>query len=155
MPLTRVFLAAVISIAGAITILAALPSVGRTQTGGCPGNLIFTKAIKDFKDRKIGELNVYYDPGTGVNCARTMHAGRTWGVEYQTSVHLRRCHTNRPGASCDPVPQDHQRLDIDNYKYYAGPVKLNARGECIWASGKIGNWKSVHTRPQLVGAFCN
>ena len=45
--------------------------MGRTADDSCAGTLIFSKAIRDKQDRKIGELNVYYNAANKVNCART------------------------------------------------------------------------------------
>ena len=137
---------------GMVAGLNALPA--GAADGECGGNLIFHKPIKDGQDRKIGELNIYYNAANGKNCAKTMHAGRTWGKPMQTSVLLMRCRSDaRPGSECFNR-RDDTVMDSEVYEYYAGPVRIDGRGNCIWASGSVGAF-TVVTRPDGKAAVCD
>ena len=148
---TRTILAAV-AIA-TVAVISAGPTSRASAADECGGNLIFTKAIRDNQDRKVGELNVYYSAATGMNCAKTMHAGRTWDKKMYTSVQLRRCYQGvGPGDPCFGAPEN-IRSDHGNFAFYAGPVKINAENRCIWAIGHVGDWYAS-TRPDQNAAFC-
>jgi hypothetical protein len=142
------------AVAVATFAAAAAAPPAHAADGTCGGNLIFTKAIKDDKDRKLGELNVYFNPANGNNCARTVHSDRTWGQAMRTTVALNRCYKGiGPGDPCFFDPDKDERHDTGSFKYFAGPVSINAENRCIWAIGWIKGFYAS-TRPDQQAAFC-
>ena len=53
---------------------------------------------------------------------------------------------------CDSQ-RDDVGLDAGQFSYYAGPVRVDGKDRCIWASGTVGEW-TVVTRPDGRAAFC-
>jgi hypothetical protein len=157
----RLLLAVAATVAVAVVAVvawAAAPSAGASD--GCAGNLIFSKPIKDGKNRKVGELDVYWNPATERNCAITLHAGRTWGKELDTGVRLSRCAKSvKAGDYCETDPDEDKPWVKDDgaFLYQAGPVSLKAAGRCIFAEGDMylqGHWRSESTTPDHTGRFC-
>ncbi len=83
----------------------------------------------------LGYLDVYYDAGTGYNCARTVTGGRYWGKAAEIGVWLTRCKEISPGPTCI---EGLTREQGGQYHYYAGPVRVHAPHNCIYAMGYIG-----------------
>lgn len=114
----------------------------------CSGSLISTKGITS-NGTAIGELDVYYDSSTGKNCAITQAGGPSWGIKKEMTVSLAICHKTGPSWNCDPGVN----VDPGNYYYYAGPVSLGARGQCIMAEGGIF-WNGVLNATSTGPGFC-
>ncbi|MFI7031196.1 protein kinase [Microbispora rosea] len=66
-----------------------------------------------------------YNPGTGENCVVTI---KTADVGKATPV-----------SATLEVQGGGSRTDSGNYEYYAGPVKLQAKGKCVKYSGSVGS----------------
>ncbi|WP_185949514.1 serine/threonine-protein kinase [Microbispora sp. KK1-11] len=66
-----------------------------------------------------------YNPGTGENCVVTI---KTADVGKATPV-----------SATLEVQGGGSRTDSGNYEYYAGPVKLQAKGKCVRYSGRVGS----------------
>lgn len=110
----------------------------------CGGNLVDQRNIYlnpgAANQTKIGELQLYYNPQNGNNCAQVKHGGPTWGVKLWTAVSLGRCE-NRQDRVCNHnqsgnVPGQFQ-VDIGEYIEYAGPVRLHTPNSCVRAAGYI------------------
>ncbi len=113
---------------------AALPGPNRDPgAGDCAGNLIWHKNVMAGAT-KVGELDVYYNASTGVNCAKVNHGGPSWGVATLTYMNYYVCQETNPGPHCTPI--DH-KADQGQYAYYAGPLKFTPGNHCLWAGGYI------------------
>ncbi|MER6951114.1 hypothetical protein ABT294_44590 [Nonomuraea sp. NPDC000554] len=75
---------------------------------------------------RTGTLEVYYNSGTGKNCALAYGYGSTAGKKTYKSVTI--------GVSSG-TQADH---DYGQFAQYAGPVYTSARNKCINVSGWIG-----------------
>ncbi len=127
-------LAATLAFIPASSASASLPGPNRDPgAGDCAGNLIWHKNVMAGAT-KIGELDIYYNASTGVNCAKLNHGGPTWGVASDTYMYLHKCQQTAPGPRCDVLET---KWDRDNYAYYAGPLKVTANNHCVWAGGNI------------------
>ncbi|GAB3152212.1 serine/threonine protein kinase [Microbispora hainanensis] len=71
-----------------------------------------------------GTVYQLYNPGTGENCVITI---KTADVGKETPV-----------SATLEVQGGGSRTDSGNYKYYAGPAKLQAKGKCVRYSGSVG-----------------
>ena len=71
-----------------------------------------------------GYIAVYYNSSTGNNCAMT--------------------YTNRPGVTQEIFvgisvwDSTKEVTQTGNFKYYAGPVSVYAKGKCIGIEGRVG-----------------
>src|SRR5262245_60513854 len=120
-------------------------------SGNCPGTLIESRPLV-VDEKKVGELDVFYNSATGKNCARMNHAGRTWGKRLKTRVWIGICSERRPGGNVCHYNTRTDAVQKGRFKYYAGPVttKVSARGHCIAASGYLwinGKRHTVGTQP--------
>lgn len=114
---------------------------------GCPGNLVGLKNIhRDFdpSKTKLGEIQLYYNPADGRNCARTMHSAATWGKRLSTAVILRTCARKDYSASygCVGAPSLREKQDWDYYEYQAGPRTLPGRDRCVQVVGQVGEFQT-------------
>jgi hypothetical protein len=84
--------------------------------------------VVDEKGKKGGEMEVYWSESLGKKCVVTQSTGKIRGVEkYMAAVIcLKRCNGENPTV-----------VDYQLYSFYAGPVSLPARGQCIEANAKI------------------
>jgi hypothetical protein len=127
----------ILSVFAAFGLLAATltlaPTAASAATGDCSGNNIISKPLM-YNDTKIGELDVYYNASTGVNCAKMNHGGPTWGVSRDTYVYIAKCQATSPTGTCYVMDDD---FDFGSYSFYAGPVKVTAGTHCIQANGWI------------------
>ncbi|MFG2329900.1 hypothetical protein ACGFMM_09760 [Streptomyces sp. NPDC048604] len=89
----------------------------------------------------VGDIRVYYDASTGMNCAVAVkNANSGYGEATYVQIGIDRCVAGtRPGTRCTVDGTD----DYDNgwFKYYAGPVSINAAGRCIVIYAEIFNTK--------------
>lgn len=138
-----------LSIASLAVALAAVPVVGATpavaDTTGCGGNLVRVKALEMPDGTRIGELQIFFNPANGNNCAEMHHGGPTSGVARDTWVYIAKCATTVPTGTCNVVADDHKRETVS---FWAGPAIVNAGAHCIQANGWIfwnGERRKVHT----------
>ncbi|MFI7131564.1 spore-associated protein A [Nonomuraea sp. NPDC050153] len=80
---------------------------------------------------RTGILEVYYSSSTGKNCALTYGDG-----PYANTVSWKGVTISRGDGSGKDE-------DAKEYKYYAGPVYVSARGGCIDVEGISPAWTSV------------
>jgi hypothetical protein len=115
------------------TALILAPTAADAADGNCAGSLVVHKNLV-YNDTKIGELDVYYNASTGVNCAKMNHGGPTAGVARDTYAYIAKCQATSPTGTCVVLDDD---VDRGNFSSYAGPVKVTAGTHCITANGWI------------------
>lgn len=120
----------------AVLLLGLMAAASAAQA--CGGSLIAHKPV-NVGGQQIAQLQVYYNPGNGNNCAMMVHGGPTWGVPLNTRVSIARC-VNGCAAYTSPVA-----IDDNTYSFHAGPVAIPGRGHCVWAQGSITWQGAVHT----------
>jgi hypothetical protein len=123
----------------------------------CDGKLVFSKPLK-FKQKKVGELDVYSDAATKKNCAIAFHAGSTWGKKLPTTISLYRCAKgDKEGGECHS-DVTHMHAQSGKYRYQAGPVTYKAAHRCVFAWGEIevrhDKWSDAMTGKFLTAHFC-
>jgi len=108
--------ATALAMGGGLLVGAAAPAAAATS---CSGGLLGNNSVPG------GYVAIYYNSSTGYNCAMTYtnHPGVTQRITVGLGV---------SGASSS-------KIDSGNYKYYAGPVSVYARGKCIDWWGGAGN----------------
>ncbi|MBX6385160.1 MAG: serine/threonine protein kinase, partial [Microbispora sp.] len=72
-----------------------------------------------------GTVYQLYNVSTGENCVVTM---KTTDIGKATPV-----------SATLQVQGGESMTDSGNYKYYAGPVRLHAKGKCVRYSGSVGS----------------
>lgn len=97
---------------------------------------------------QIGEVDTYWNNSTGYNCAILTTTGPAWGKASAIDVMIVLCQlsTASVGSGCygnvyDADPSSFrispQPADLGSYHYYAGPVGISARKQCIYVEGVI------------------
>ncbi|KQU47389.1 hypothetical protein ASG67_14100 [Sphingomonas sp. Leaf339] len=117
------------------------PSNAADGGGQCGGNLVGYKRIMA-GNTVVGELQLYYNPANGNNCASTFHSGPTWGVSLDTGVALYR-------SSNGQTPTSPAGFERQNFRYQAGPIRTDGRNRCIISGGGItyqGQHYTVYTQ---------
>ncbi|WP_143703942.1 MULTISPECIES: hypothetical protein [Luteimonas] len=128
------YLAAVLFIVGACVV----PTDARAET--CPGNLIGVKPLLWGDGARLGELQLYYNPGNGRNCARVVHGGETWGKRRTTSVQIETCTQavfRANGRTCPGAASIPRRQWSGVTQYSTNAVSLPGQGRCVDATGSI------------------
>lgn len=126
-----------ILLGGLLLVVGGLFAAPMAQAQSCPGNLIAVKAIKKADGTRVGELQLYYNPATGNNCARTVHGGPWWGVSKYTDVFLLTCTRTRfinNGGHCYQGSLA-EKYWAGNVSYYTSPVSLYGVGRCVSVNG--------------------
>lgn len=101
-----------------------------TQVCGSGFGIIDSQVVSTPK-RKLGTTYLLYNGATGRNCVVTL---KSYGVGKPS--HVAALLQRKGGA---------QKMDSgETYKYYAGPVKVKARGVCVrWGGGiTVGTFSS-------------
>jgi len=126
-----------------LATLLLLAATGTAAAQSCGGNLIAVRDVhRDPSGQnrasypKVGELQVYYNPANGNNCARMMHAGSTWDVPRYTWIALGTC---APSRRNDCLSGTHRTFQNGVYRFQAGPVRRAGRGKCLAATGMISS----------------
>lgn len=91
------------------------------------------------------ELDVYWEASTGMNCAMMVHTGAAYNKPAKTSVSI-----TRLGKSAGSTVTATNR---GTFRFYAGGVRVKARGVCISATGTM-EYKGhieAHIRHDLCG----
>ncbi|ANZ38624.1 hypothetical protein BBK82_23745 [Lentzea guizhouensis] len=126
--------------AGAVSVVA--PAAAQAAEYGCAGNLIDTYSVKsETGNVTLSTIRLYYNAGTGRNCAVNLKAAAYQGSRSQVDISIytsdfREDDNNKPGINND--------FDSGNFSEYAGPVSVVGKGKCIsmfartWAGGKRG-----------------
>ena len=139
----------------AVGVLSSGPAPARAAAG-CSGSLVFTKSVKLPGHGKSGTLDVYYDSGSGKNCAIMRHTGWAYGRKLRTDVRLYLCPKGaKKGADCSQTQT--VAIDDGNFAYRAGPVRVNGRKRCVFVEGSLlykGIFHYARTAPFAKAGLC-
>ncbi|MEU2627847.1 hypothetical protein [Kitasatospora sp. NPDC007106] len=118
---------------------------------GCAGGEIDTSPVKA-GSTTFGTIHPYYDPSTGDNCAvNVATSAGGYGVDKYTAMTIIRCKQTPPTGTCSI---DDVRVGAKEYKYYAGPVKLQAADHCINVVGRVDYNGSYASGGSVGGVHC-
>ncbi|MEW9555005.1 hypothetical protein [Nonomuraea sp. NPDC050783] len=94
-----------------------------------------------------GYLSLYYNPSNGYNCAITRVKAAWDGAASHISAFL---------SDGDSRIVRDPKLDSGvNYHYYAGPVRLYLKGQCVYASGSLKYGGDTYTTGDAaLGVHC-
>ncbi|MFJ8165889.1 hypothetical protein ACIRBY_33920 [Streptomyces sp. NPDC096136] len=115
------------AVAAAAAVLALTGSVigaagsARAAAPVCEGTKV------DTLDFATGYTYLYYNAATGQNCAYTVPKSGS-GTPQLIAVGLFRASDNKGAFDSKP-----------DYRYYAGPVRLDARGTCVLFNGQVAS----------------
>ncbi|MFE4582194.1 hypothetical protein ACF063_22635 [Streptomyces chartreusis] len=99
---------------------------------GCAGNQIDAVNVRS-GGKTYGTLRLYWDGASGKNCAvMVKNNDLIPGTRY---IYVQVSNSN--------THQEHR--DGQDYSWYAGPVRVEGRGDCVWASGSIEGYPGVAT----------
>jgi len=112
--------------AGAITVVA--PGSASAAEYGCAGTLLDTYAVKSAVGNTLSHIRLYYNAGTGYNCAVNVKTAYYSQFKHDISIFMHNedfteDDNNRPGYNNDS--------DGGKFQYYAGPIKVYAKGKCV------------------------
>ncbi|MEU6410640.1 hypothetical protein [Microbispora sp. NPDC046933] len=135
---STVVVAAALAVGGLVANPAYAISAGYTPEGVCGSGFgrvsDSTRAVKTHSGRVFGYVYLLYNRKTGYNCVTTIKTAYV-GTATRTSATLEtqtRRHRDEPVRTA-------RKSDSRKYKYYAGPVKLYAKGLCVKYSGTIAD----------------
>lgn len=119
-------LAAVVAATAAALVLA--PMNAHAAEYGCTGTLIDTYKVMSSVPNHLSTIRLYYNSSTGYNCAANVKTAYYSQFKHQASISMynqdfREDDNNRPGYNND--------FDSGKFQYYAGPVKVYAKGKCV------------------------
>ncbi|WP_439662507.1 hypothetical protein ACSHWB_14270 [Lentzea sp. HUAS TT2] len=119
-------LAAVVAATAAALVLA--PMNAHAAEYGCTGTLIDTYKVMSRVPNHLSTIRLYYNSSTGYNCAANVKTAYYSQFKHQASISMynqdfREDDNNRPGYNND--------FDSGKFQYYAGPVKVYAKGKCV------------------------
>lgn len=100
------------------------------DTNLCGGSYarVGTVPVLDKNGNKGGVIKVYWSEKQGKNCAVNEATGALYGVEKRMLVKM----------CIDTCGRDARKTkDVGDYLYFAGPVYLLARSQCITVKGEI------------------
>ncbi|MGW4641993.1 hypothetical protein ACWEN6_25990 [Sphaerisporangium sp. NPDC004334] len=131
-----VLLAAALSIGGVVANPAYAVASARTPEGVCGAGFHRVadskRVVKTREGDVFGYVYLLYNGKTGYNCVTTIKTVYV-GTPTYTSATL----TTQTKRIKDEPVRTNSKTDGRKYKYYAGPVKLYAKGFCVKYSGTI------------------
>ncbi|GAA3680805.1 hypothetical protein GCM10022224_051250 [Nonomuraea antimicrobica] len=133
--------AAAVGVAMLATLFVSAAATPASAAGPCGSgyNLVGTYSIS-LHGMKYGTLEVRWNGSTGKNCALAYGTGSNYGRSALKSARIKVAGADNWADS-----------EVGTYKYYAGPVYVAARGECITVFGSIkGDSKLATTRKENV-----
>ncbi|MEU8177526.1 hypothetical protein AB0C14_32035 [Microbispora hainanensis] len=136
---STVVVAAALAVGGLAANPAYAISAGYTPEGVCGSGFgrVSTdgsRAVKTPTGRVFGRVYLLYNRKTGQNCVVTIkssYAGTATRTSATLVTQVRR-HRDEPVTTA-------RKSDSGKYKYYAGPIKLYAKGLCVKYSGTIAD----------------
>ncbi|GHH48810.1 hypothetical protein GCM10017774_55200 [Lentzea cavernae] len=94
---------------------------------GCTGSLIDTYKVMSRVPNHLSTIRLYYNSSTGYNCAANVKTAYYSQFKHEASISMYNQDftedNNRPGYNND--------FDSGKFLYYAGPVKVYAKGKCV------------------------
>ncbi|WP_128428797.1 hypothetical protein [Streptomyces cyaneus] len=113
---------------------AVIVGTGTAHAGayGCPGNQIEAVNVNS-GGKTYGTLRLYWDSSSGKNCAVMVKNNSLIPGTRYIYVQVQNISTGE------------QHRDGQDYSWYAGPVDVPGRGDCVWASGSIEGYGGVAT----------
>jgi hypothetical protein len=119
---------AVAAVAATAAALVLAPMNAHAAEYGCTGSLIDTYPVKSSVGNHLSTIRLYYNSSTGYNCASNVKTAYYSQFKHFASISMynedfREDDNNRPGYNND--------YDAGNFQYYAGPVKVYAKGKCV------------------------
>lgn len=132
---STVVVAAALAVGGLVANPAYAISAGYTPEGVCGsgfGRVTHdgSRAVKTPSGQVFGRVYLLYNRSTGQNCVVTIKSAYV-GTPTRTSAQLIVKLSNTRTA---------EKIDhLKKYKYYAGPVKLNAKGKCVKYYGTVAD----------------
>jgi hypothetical protein len=105
----------------------------------CSGALLGTFPIESEDGEKYGELKIYYDVSSDENCASAHAIGAVYGHASEIKVHLSRCSETAGSPVCtrEVTLSDPSLEHFALYHSYAGPISIDAKDQCVYASASI------------------
>jgi hypothetical protein len=85
--------------------------------------------VRDSLSEADAVVYLLYNSSSGYNCVVTIHQNRTDGVSMDTMAGIR-------------VSGGTWKTDRQEYKYYAGPVRVRAAGKCVQFKGGIEHYSA-------------
>lgn len=114
----------------------AIAPAAQAAAYGCAGSQIDSYAETAPSGATYGHIYLYYDAATGDNCVvnvKTDAGG--YGTKSNVEVEMAKCTAASDGKAC--VEVGNPVSNAGNFAYYAGPVTINAPGDCVAVSGSI------------------
>ncbi|MEU7892111.1 hypothetical protein AB0B45_04520 [Nonomuraea sp. NPDC049152] len=120
-------LAAAVIIGGVLAVPASANAAGYTPEGICGnGFAVVNRAPVD----SLGTVYLLYNRRNGLNCAVTIKS-KLQGLSTRTTVELQ--------VKRGPGNRIESDSDTGNFKYYAGPVKLEGKNRCVQFIGTMSD----------------
>ncbi|MGI5160512.1 hypothetical protein [Microbispora sp. CA-102843] len=129
---STVVVAAALAVGGLVANPAYAISAGYTPEGVCGSGFgqVASSKVKTSSGQVFGKVYLLYNRSTGQNCVVTIKSAYV-GTPTRTSAQLMVRLPN--GRAAEKI--DH----LKKYKYYAGPVKMNAKGKCVKYYGTVAD----------------
>ncbi|ASU82340.1 hypothetical protein CDO52_05645 [Nocardiopsis gilva YIM 90087] len=111
---------------------------------GCSGNLVrsYPVPMKDMLDGStyyISDVKVYYDAGSGWNCAVLAKRPSAFRYGKETPMFIQMFNSRW----AEDRWKNNYDEDQGRFKYYAGPVRVYGKNLCLYIDASIGD----HTGP--------
>ncbi|MFI6100658.1 hypothetical protein ACIA8G_34345 [Lentzea sp. NPDC051213] len=140
--------AAVLAVAAAASVIA--PMNANAAEYGCTGSLIDTYKVYSSVPNHLSTIRLYYNSSTGYNCAANVKTAYYSQFKHFASISMynqdfREDDNNRPGYNND--------FDAGDFQYYAGPVKVYAKGKCVTIRA-VTNYYTERGIKDAVGVHC-
>ncbi|MFI7132432.1 hypothetical protein ACIBQ1_52705 [Nonomuraea sp. NPDC050153] len=133
-----------------LSAVVAQPAYATGGTCGSGYNFLSSYPLRGYGshyDTIGGYLSIYYNPSNGYNCAITRVKAAWDGKASYVYVFL--------GDGDSRSVRDPKLDSSANYHYYAGPVKLYLKDQCVYADGSLKyDGETYNTRDAAYGVHC-
>jgi hypothetical protein len=122
----------VAALASAAALQAAVPAAASADAYGCAGSLVGSwrvpsKDVLTGRTYYVSDVKLYYDAGTGWNCAVLAKRPSTPRYGLRTPMYIRM----ENSRYAEDNAKDNIDEDGGDFKYYAGPVRVYGKNLCI------------------------
>ncbi|GLW11965.1 hypothetical protein Misp01_70930 [Microtetraspora sp. NBRC 13810] len=135
-PTKKLILATAISVGGVLVLPTQALAAAYTPEGVCGKGFARVsdskRVVKTPSGDVFGHVYLLYNRRTGYNCVTTIKTSYVGTATYTDATLT----TQTKRLRDEPVSTS-SKTDARRYKYYAGPVKLHAKGFCVKYSGTI------------------